>query len=277
MTRWQKELPTLPTKARERLKKYAGSSLGDIAKARLGMFLPRHSPDRLIFWDALDSAVFSSALKHHPDIRVFNSRVGPFSTKSAGEPGYIGMPKDPVKWAASTGLFTGFRQRLVAGAFRRNSIEHEFAELRLFRERSRRNEHGRKMRATKSLRGASADHNGIQPLIAELNASGRSEQTIRLLIKDWSSVEVQDRLFRLMKQWGWTPVTGLPNFGRHAAGLQKRAEALFAEHFKKLIDTQIKRAERKYRGRALKRKKEELLSGASQVAGGQGLRKKYLG
>lgn len=276
MTRWQEEWSSLSKNSRDRLRRYAGHGPSKIKKMRAGMFMPKHPDKKIRFWDRLDMLVFKSALKHHPDIVVGGSRSCPYARKEPRSPGYIGMPKDPVKWAAPVGSWKHRQLSKVAGLFCRNTLEHEYAELRLFRIKSKRNGFGRFMRGFKAIFGKRSHHNGVQPLIAELNASGRCKEGVKMLIKDWSDQPGQNQIFALLKQFGWTPSYGIPVFGRVANRVQRRVERIFAPHFRELIGTQIKRVERKYRGRALKRKKEEILDGAACYAGGSGLRKKYL-
>lgn len=276
MSRWQREWKTLSSKSKKRLVRYAGHGARDLRKMRWGMFVPRHPEEKLAVWDRLDQLVFESAMKYCPDIRVFGSRVGPFALREPGTSGYIGMPKDPVIWSESSGWLSRKDLKEIAGTFRRNTLEHERSELRVFRERAKRTRYGKFMRSQKAIYGKGSNHNGVYPLIAELNVSGRSEKTVKMVMEDWGGIPAQDQVFAILKQFGWTPSSGLPNYGKVSTKAQRRVERVFAPHFRTLIDTQIKRIERRYKGKALRRKKEEILYGASQLAGGQGLRKKYL-
>ena len=276
MARWQEKWSQLSSKAKRRLTRYAGAGPRNLKQMRAGMFYPKHPKSKIAFWNKLDTLVFEAALKNNPDIRVRNSRCDPHAYKEPGMAGYIGMPRDPVQWAVFGGYWTERQLAPVAGLFKRNTLEHEYAELELFRIRSRRTLYGKEMRKFKAICGKRSQHNGVHPLIAELNASGRSRTGVRMLIMDWHDQPGQNQVFRLLKQFGWTPSYGIPPFGRLANRAQLRVEKIFAPHFRSLIGTKIRHVERRYKGRALKRKKEEILDGATHYAGGDGLRRKYL-
>lgn len=276
MTRWQREWERLSKKSRDLLRAYAGADPSMIRTMRAGMFYPVHTLKQLRRWDRLDELVFESALKHNPDIRVISSRCGPHAVRLPRSEGYIGMPKDPVKWALLGGYWDKRDLEPIKGTFKRNTLEHEYAELKLFRVRSKKTAYGKHMRSFKSIQSAQSHHNGVHPLIAELNVSGKCRYGIEVLRIDWQDQPGQNQVFPLLKQFGWTPCYGIPTFGKLSDKIQRRVEELFAPHFQTLISSKIRRIERKYKGRALKRKKEEVLYGATQYAGGKGLRRKYL-
>lgn len=244
---------------------------------RWGLFLPRYDARTIELWNTIDNFVFLSALKHHPDIKVVRSRTGPCcilpQDRSVGQ---ILMPVDPVKWGIQKLKHKKETIEKVSGVFRRNSLEHELAELKVARAKCSTGNYGQYMRAHKYLCGRRSDHVSIHPLVAELNASGRSIAGVTFVYSEWSNKPAQDKIFALLRQYGWTPYRGIPIYGRLSSKAQRAAERIFGGHYRSLIDTRMKHLERKYKGKALRRKIEEMLVDAPQTAGGYGLKQRYL-
>lgn len=240
------------------------------------MFMPRVDPKKQKVKDRLSDLLFWNECRNSKDIRVMNCHVHPHAQWIEGWGSFIGMPKDPVVEAKWLGYCLK-RIDQYAGFYRRATLEHEKAELYILRKKGlKRGKEGIKYRKQSAINDGYCDHSSVHPLIAEANASGRSPQMLKAMIHEWRPVPAQRKIYPLLKQYGWTPVTGLPMYGRIADRIQKAAEKIYQPYFRALIDSQLSRLERRYKGRALRKKKEGILAVAREYAGGKGLRKKYL-
>jgi hypothetical protein len=242
------------------------------------MFLPRYKASKIKFWDRLDSKIYFNALRNNPKINVTSNRVGPYCVVVDKDINYVSLPKDPVKWELGLTKSNIKKSDLVKvkGAFRRNSLEHEMAELKVGIDKCMFTEKGRSMQRHKFLYAKCGVHHSVHPLIAEFNASGRSITAMRVTESEWSKRPSQSKIVPLLKQFGWTPARGLPVYGSTTSKIQKRVEVFFGELYKKLIDTKVTYLERKYKGIVLRNKLQQLLEDAAENAGGRGLKRKYL-
>lgn len=273
MTRWQKEWSRLSRKSKSRLLRYSGR--GSVSARRWRMFVPRVAADKAKFWNRLDTLIYKSAVRNNRHIKVGSSFAAECRTDNIKD-AWIKLPKDPIKWATKKYIWAERTLKNVAGVYRRNTLEHELAEFRVGIGRHRRSSLGKVFRRYNVLECGLIAHNSVHPLIAEMNASGRTETSVRLVVKEWHRSTAQKEIFAVLRQFGWTPVYGLPVYGRRSDKIQKVAEKIFGSHYQKLIDRKVRHLERKYRGSALRRRKDRLLSRLEGVAGGSGLRRKYL-
>jgi hypothetical protein len=237
------------------------------------MFLPRLDKESARRANRIAEHTFKIRLRNRL-VKLMTARTHPFAVFSRDFTGFIGMPPDPVREAEVSG-YLGRGAKSGRGHYKMATLAHEFSELYVMHNKAKRNSFGKLLRKHKSLYDGCHDHSSAHPLIAELNHAGKCVPVLKAVLSEWSRAGAQAKVFAVMKQCGWTPVRGIPMYGRAAGAIQRKSEALFAPYFKKLMGRKIKRLERKYKGKALVKRLKLLLQDVKTYAGGAEFMKEF--
>jgi hypothetical protein len=272
VTKWQKALPTLSAAAKGRLTRYAGK--GSIAERRAAMMAPRHSAEELARHNRMDNLIYQQQLKHNPAIRTVSSKAMPYAQYEPYGGSHITMPKDPLKGRWTTANKEKVDLKGAEGGHRRRILEHEKTEYKVETGKAKHGPFGRRMRESKAIKeNRDVVHSSAHPNIAEANIARRHPQNLKDLEAGWRETPAQGQQMRILKQHGWTPARGMPEFGRQAKGVQKATEKAFAPYLQKHVSSKLEHLGKRFSGSALKRRRGETIAEAKEFAGAEKFKK----
>lgn len=258
--KWQQMLPSLSQKAKARLRRYAGSGLTDVAKAREGMFTPKYDPEKLKRTTKMDKKIYQQFHKHDPSVRragpeakYYYAQYVPGRTPKGKPHGYINLPAYGKEAPSER-----FGRGGGASTQRRAILEHEKQELRSETEKfKRKNKHPVLGKQKSIMENPDVIHAGPTPLIAEANIAGRHPNVLKQTIKEWSQTPAQGTAYKHLKNVGWTPSRGMPAEGRQAEKFIGKVQGEFAPFARKSLEGQIAKIKGRYKGRVQGQKIEE--------------------
>ena len=268
---WQKAWGGLSNAAKNRLRDYAGSGVKNLPKMREGMFMPGHSPTKLRAQNKADQLIYDQARKHRPDILRLNSKAGPYAARYDSKNTVIALPKNPAA-GRMTRATSRPDLRGAEGTHNRAILEHENSEGVMEFAKGKNNARGKWARSQKAIReNGAVVHSSAHPLIAEANISGKNPKSLHDMRTGWGETAAQGKMYGVLKNHGWTPVNGLPLYGRASAKVQGKAEKIFSASGAQYLANQRRGLKSHFRGKRLVKELRDARRASREYAGSKGV------
>jgi len=227
---------------------------------------PKISKGELKRRNRMDKLIYDNVRKRSPDVKKLNSKAMPYAEKQVGEKGYMALPKDPSK-----GNMTRSKKRTdlrgAEGTHNRSMLAHESSELKMERLKAKKGPAGKRARKDKAIKESDdVIHSSAHPLVAEANIARRNPKALKDMEEGWKESPAQGKMLKHLKNVGWTPARGLPEGGRQAAKLQRKAEKTFGPYYGKEVKRKISRAKKTLKGKKLKKELAEIRREAKEYA-----------